>query len=29
MQEHSTILLVKELKNKIKNAFVNGIPNRE
>ena len=29
MKEHQTIFSVKELKNKVKNAFVNGIPNRD
>jgi len=28
MKEHQTIFSVKELKNKVKNAFVNGIPNK-
>ncbi len=28
MKEHPTIFSIKELKNKVKNAFVNGIPNR-
>jgi len=29
MKEHQTIFSVKELKNKVKNAFVNGIPDRD
>jgi len=29
MKEHSTIFSIKELKKKIKNAFIDGIPNRD
>jgi len=28
MQEHQTIFSIKELRNKVNNAFINGIPNR-
>jgi hypothetical protein len=29
MQEHQTIFSIKEVRNKVKNAFINGIPNFE